>query len=114
MQWSVRLARQAEQDFGEILQWTAANLGPQQAQIYAETLAQALDPLGDGPEVPGARQREEIARGIRTLHVARQGRKGRHSVVFRTVNGRFVDVLGLLHDSMDLSRHVPSSEDEKR
>ncbi len=54
----------------------------------------------------GARQREDIGPGIRTLHVARKGRKGRHLVVFRVAsppNEQVIDVLRLLHDSMDLA-----------
>ena len=43
-----------------------------------------------------------------TLHVARKGRKGPHFVVFRVAPSRseqVIDVLRLLHDSMDLPRH---------
>ena len=50
---------------------------------------------------------------IRTLHVARDGRKGRHFVMFRvgSIDGRdVIDVLRLLHDSMDLERHLPPTE----
>ena len=62
----------------------------------------------------GARRRDEIARGIRILHLARAGRRGRHFIVFRVsgkASDRVIDVLGLLHDTMDLPRHVPASED---
>ena len=55
----------------------------------------------------GAKARDEIAPGVCTLHVARHGRKGRHFVVFRVAEGKIVEVLRLLHDSMDLARHVP-------
>lgn len=112
MRWTVRLARQADQDFVEILQWTAATLGLRQARVYAETLSLAIEALVDGPDVPGTKKRDEIAPGIRTLHVSRQGRKGRHFVVFRAVDDRIIDVLRLLHDSMDLSRHLQPPEGE--
>ena len=50
-----------------------------------------------------------------TLHVARGGRKGRHFVLYR-VNTQgptqVIDVLRLLHDSMDLSRHIERDDDE--
>lgn len=52
----------------------------------------------------------DIAPGIRTLHVARQGRKGRHLVMFRVAPERVIEVLRLLHDSMDLSRHWPNDD----
>lgn len=108
--WTVRLGRQAEQDYIEILQWTTKSFGEGQASIYAETMALAIEALEDGPEVPGARARDDIQPGIRTLHVARQGRAGRHFVVFR-VAGSDIDVLRLLHDSMDLPRHLSAAND---
>ncbi len=102
--WTVRLGQQAEQGYLEILQWTAKTFGEGQASTYAETIALAIEALGDGPEILGARAREDIQPGVRTLHVARQGRAGRHFVVFRST-GSDIDVLRLLHDEMDLPRH---------
>jgi toxin ParE1/3/4 len=105
--WTIRLASRAEQDFFEIVQWTAANFGPQQAAVYAETLSSAIGELAGGPEVSGAKRRNEIGNGILTLHVSRQGRKGRHFVIFRIGGKTTIDVLRLLHDSMDSVRHLP-------
>ena len=76
--WKVRLAAQAESDFSEIMTWTLENFGERQAQTYAETLTLAIEALHDGPEPLGARPRDDIGPGILTLHVARQGRSGRH------------------------------------
>ncbi len=103
--WTVRLASRAEQDFFEILQWSAATFGQQQAAIYAETLSMAIAVLAEGPEVLGVKRRDEIDNGIMILHVARAGRKGRHFVVFRVGGEGTIDVLRLLHESMDLVRH---------
>jgi len=108
--WTVRLAATAQSDYQDILRWTAAQFGPLQAQVYAETLAAALAALTEGPTVSGARARDDIAKGLFTLHVARRGRKGRHFVLFRIgfEQGReVIDVLRLLHDAMDLQRHLP-------
>ncbi len=104
--WIVRLASRAEQDYVEIVQWSAANFGHQQAAVYAETLSLAIGALAEGPEVLGAKRRDEIGNGILTLHVTRQGRKGRHFIVFRIGDASTIDVLRLLHESMDLVRHV--------
>ena len=49
-----------------------------------------------------------------TLHVARKGRKGRHFVVFRVARDPdhdVIEVLRLLHDSMDLQRHLPAVDE---
>ena len=104
--WRIRLAKQAEQDITDILAWTAEQFSRQQAAVYAETLALALEALLEGPDAPGARCRDDILPGIHALHVARQGRRGRHFVVFRVSGEHCIDVLRILHDSMDLGRHV--------
>lgn len=111
--WRVRLAKQAELDLHGITIWTVENFGAQQAEVYAETLSLAIEALHDGPEIFGVTVREDIGPSIRTLHVARQGRKGRHFVVFKTAPEQTMDVLRLLHDSMDLTRHVSAANDQK-
>lgn len=105
--WAIRLAAAAEADYRDILRWTVKSFGPQQAKIYAETLSLALRDLSAGPEIIGSKQRPEIGENLWTLHVARNGRKGRHFVMFRAnAAQQTIDVLRLLHDSMDLQRHL--------
>lgn len=111
--WRVRLAERAEEDLLGITLWTGENFSAQQAEIYVETLSHAIEALHDGPEVLGVTVRDDLGLGVRTLHVARQGRKGRHFVVFRTAPEQTIEVLRLLHDSMDLTRYLPSANDQK-
>ena len=116
--WTVRLTAAAEADFQEILRWTSGQFGAVQARVYAETLSAALNALATGPMVAGARERNDIAKGISTLHVARKGRKGRHFIMFRIghdqgheVIDEVIEVLRLLHDAMDLQRHLPPTDE---
>jgi toxin ParE1/3/4 len=111
--WTVRLSAAAEADYRQILHWTAENFGSAQARSYAGTLSSALKALSAGPDIIGVKERPEIGDSIRTLHVARNGRKGRHFVMFRvgSTQGRnVIDVLRLLHDSMDLEQQLPPTE----
>ena len=81
-----------------------------QAQRYAETISAALTELAAGPLVAGAVKRDDIREGIFTLHVARKSRKGRHFIMYRvghTPEGEVMEVLRLLHDAMELERHLP-------
>ena len=110
--WQVRLASQAEQDLFDIILWTAENFGTKQAEHYAETIALAIEALHDGPDILGSKVRDEIGMGIRTLHVARQGRKGRHFVAFSVSEGHIINILRLLHDSIDLAIHLPEDQNE--
>jgi len=108
--WPVRLTAAAEADFEDILRWTVGRFGEAQARIYAETLSRALEALAGGPNVIGVKARDDIAQGLFTLHVARQGRRGRHFVLFRIGHDQrreVIEVLRLLHDAMDLPRHLP-------
>jgi toxin ParE1/3/4 len=114
--WTVRLTAAAEADFQDILRWTVEQFGEAQAHIYAETLSAALEALAAGPTVVGARARDDIAKGLFTLHVARHGRRGRHFVLFRIGRDEereVIEVLRLLHDAMDLPRHVPPMDETR-
>ena len=103
----VWLAQGAERDFFNILRWTAEHFGKRQARIYETTLRSALKVLADGPDAVGCRAQPDMGPGIASLHVERKGRKGRHLVVFRTHDeAKIIEVLRILHDSMDLARHL--------
>lgn len=105
--WTVRLTASAEQDYEDILTWTLHNFGERQVNNYDETLSDALSSLCDVASVLGVKQREDIGADIHTLHVTRNGRKGRHFLILR-INRKTqtIDVLRILHDQMDLIKHL--------
>ena len=105
--WRVRLGAEAEKDFVRILKYTADTFGERQAAIYQTTLIDALMALHSGPDVPGSAARDEILSGLRSLHVARHGQRGRHFIMYRALDGRVIEVIRILHDAMDLARHIP-------
>lgn len=104
--WTVRLTHQAELDVEAILAWTEDRFGTQQAEVYAEVLAVAVEALLAGPDAVGARKRDDILPGVRVLHVARHGKRGRHFLIFRASEDGQIDVLRVLHNSMDPARHL--------
>ena len=111
--WHVRLGATAQEDYQDILQWTVDQFGQDQARIYADTLTIALEDLCAGPDILGAKARDEIGPNLFTLHVARKGRKGRHFVLFQVgkrAGENVIDVLRILHDSMDLQRHLSTDD----
>ena len=115
--WRIRLTATAETDIQNILIWTSEYFGERQAHIYADTLTAAIEALAEGPGLAESRERNDIGAGIRVLHVARGGRKGRHFVLYRSdsqADPPTIDVLRLLHDSMDLPRHSVSHEGNDR
>ena len=118
--WPVRLTAAAETDFKHIGRWSARQFGDAQAATYRQTLGLALEALmNGGPDIAGVQRRDEIVKGLRSLHVARDGRHGRHFVIFRVrrggeSTGGVIEVLRLLHDAMDLSRHLRAADRVKR
>lgn len=107
--WQPRLGVEAERDVVEIVRWTARHFGSAQARRYRETILDAMRALEGGPEVVGSKARDEIMPGLRTLHVARGNQRGRHFLMYRSRSGRRIDILRVLHDSMELERHIPDA-----
>jgi toxin ParE1/3/4 len=105
--WQIRLGAEAEKDFARILTYTKARFGHQQAEVYKATLLEALAALGEGPNILGSVARDEILPNLRTLHVARRGRRGRHFIMYRAGQRNVIDIIRILHDAMDLLRHIP-------
>jgi toxin ParE1/3/4 len=109
--WPIRLTAGAEADLKHILVWSARQFGAERTRVYAQTMSSAIEALAAGPDVTGAQRREDIGKGLLALHVAREGRKGRHFLIFRVrkiAKTETIEVLRLLHDAMDLSRHLLS------
>jgi len=105
--WSVRDTSAANADFKGIKRWTSHHFGATQAATYAQTIIESLQDLCAGPQVPGCKLRDDIGPDIYTLHVARKGRHGRHFLLFRADSAKQqIDILRILHDSMDLPRHL--------
>jgi toxin ParE1/3/4 len=107
--WRVRLSEPAERDFLAILDWTVEHFGWRQARVYRRTLIAAIAALHDGPDAPGNLARDDIQAGLRSLHVARQGRRGRHFILYRASSATTIEVIRILDDAMDFPRNLPSN-----
>lgn len=107
--WTVRLTDRAAQDVEDIFDWTLEQFGPLQLEPYTAVINDALEALNAGPHWMDVCRRPELGDNVATLHVARHGRKGRHQLVFRLDEmACLIEVLRILHDSMDLVRHLDS------
>ena len=111
--WRVRLGAAAELDFANIIKWTTENFGQRQSRVYRDVLIHAIGDLGDGPDIAGSKARDEIMSGLRTLHVARQGRRGSHFLMYRVAPEMTIEIVRILHERMDLQRHLPPASPEK-
>ena len=111
MTWRVQLTEPARQDFRLALAWSLRRFGPRQAKRYRSVLRLAVAELRNGPDVPGARRRGELRPELYALHVARGRRRGSHILIYRVLPGDVIEVVRILHEHMDLARHVGGSEE---
>lgn len=114
--WEVLLTAAAAADFQDIVRWTAEQFGESQARAYSKTLSAAIEALADGPTIIGAKPRDDIAKAVHALHVAPNAHRGRHFVMFRVAGDQdrpLIEVLRLLHDAMDLPRHLTATTEAR-
>lgn len=110
-QWTIVLGAAAERDFAVILTWSAEQFGEGQARSYLSRMTDLLAALAHDPYRPASKAREELAPGLRSLHLHAIGLRGRHLALYRCVD-RQVQIIRLLHDSMEVSRHLPPGDDD--
>jgi toxin ParE1/3/4 len=119
----LRLTGPAEQDIASILDWSAGHFGDAGRRRYEALIETALRDVADEPGRPGSRELPEtFGPGRRVYHLrlsrhrarTSDGRVGapRHMLVYRTIVPETVVILRVLHDSMDLVRHLPAAPDD--
>jgi toxin ParE1/3/4 len=112
-----RLSPQANQDIATILEWTHKEFGVKARLRYEALLTRAILDVAEAPERAGSHDRPEIAAAIRTYHLRHSrvrvrksvGRvqRPRHFLLYRIAADGQVEIGRVLHDGMDLKRHLP-------
>jgi toxin ParE1/3/4 len=111
------IAPTAARDLEAILLWTYQEFGERAMERYKALLTQAIRDVAHDPQLAGSTGRPEIADSARTYHLihsrhnvaAKLGRvkRPRHFLLYRIRQDGTVQIGRVLHDSMDLARHVP-------
>ena len=70
---------------------------------HRDTLVQAIGELSEGPDIVGGKARDEVMAGLRSLHVARHGRRGSHCLMYRAAPDETIEIVRILHERMDLA-----------
>jgi toxin ParE1/3/4 len=112
-----RLSPQAERDIEAILEWSHEEFGERVRHRYGALLTQAILDVAEDPERLGSQARPKIAAGARTYHIRLSRdrvaksvgriRQPRHFLLYQ-VRGSRVEIIRVLHDGMDLERHLPT------
>jgi toxin ParE1/3/4 len=113
----VIIAPKARGDIASILAWTEEEFGPQTLRRYGKLIATAIEQVAENPELAGSCPRPEIADSCRTYHLffsrKAAGRAGdrihrpRHFLLYRVTESGIVEIGRVLHDSMELTAHLP-------
>ncbi|MBC3435853.1 type II toxin-antitoxin system RelE/ParE family toxin [Pseudomonas sp. BW16M2] len=112
---TIRLSHAARNDISEILRFTQVQFGDAARRRYQGLLQAALRSISESPEQAGSCKRTEVAAGLRSLHlmhcrsVSTAGRvaRPRHLILYRQQMDQVVEVVRVLHDAMELSKHLP-------
>ncbi|HSC87551.1 MAG TPA: type II toxin-antitoxin system RelE/ParE family toxin [Polyangiaceae bacterium] len=94
----------AKRDIVEVLGYTRDRWGVAQARAYRNLIREALQAIADHPHSGVVRSAHP---GILSYHIRKPGHEARHILFYRIGPTGVVEVVRLLHDSMDFDQHLP-------
>jgi toxin ParE1/3/4 len=115
-----RLSLLARADLAQILATSVERWGIEGKRRHSLVLAAGMRKVAAEPEGPTTRERVELSRGIRSFHlrnvqvgrVDAQVRRPAHVLYYRTVLPGLVEIVRVLHERMEPSRHIGSDLDD--
>jgi toxin ParE1/3/4 len=110
----VRLSGLAKADLAQILTTSGERWGPGGRHRYAALIATAMRQMANDPEGRTTRSRDELFRGVRSFHLKHarvdspkyKVRKPVHVLYYRAVSPGLVEIVRVLHEHMEPSRHI--------
>ena len=108
-----RLAQPAQNDLANILATSAERWGTEGLRRYARLLAAARRVVAANPEGPLTQARNELSPGLRSLHLRHarvtalqaQVKKPVHVLYYRAIQPGLIEIVRVLHERMEPSRH---------
>lgn len=112
-----RLTHAAQADIASILAWSQEQFGDEARDRYASLIATAIRDAATRGDGVGAAPRPELGDGVFSWHLAASRgrspgglvRRPRHFLICR-VDGEVFVIGRVLHDAMDLPRHIDPAE----
>lgn len=111
------LSSSASRDIEQILAWTELRFGEQAKSRYQLLIIQAIRDIVADPQRAGCIRRPDLRDRMRTYHLrfsrdrvkpARlRVKRPRHFLILRIVAEDTIEIGRVLHDGMDLMRHLP-------
>ena len=115
-----RLSSLARSDLAQILVVSGERWGLEGRRRYRALLTAAMRKVAAQPDGAATRDRAELSRGVRSLHLrhARVGegearvKQPAHVLFYRVVRPGLVEIVRVLHERMEPSRHLNAERDE--
>lgn len=114
----VRLSAAAEADIISMFIWTEDRFGHAARRRYQALLITALRDIASDPERPGSAARPELGPAVRSYHLRYSRERAsvlegvvrtpRHLLLYRAMVPDIVGVGRVLHDAMEVERHLPA------
>uniref|UniRef100_UPI00356A84DB type II toxin-antitoxin system RelE/ParE family toxin n=1 Tax=Pseudomonas aeruginosa TaxID=287 RepID=UPI00356A84DB len=112
-----RISHGAQADIVDILRFTHNRFGDAARRRYQALIGAALEAVATDPQQVGSISREELGAGLRSIHLVfcvycrsmpNVGKvvRPRHFVFYRVATDQVLEVVRVLHDSMELERHL--------
>jgi toxin ParE1/3/4 len=116
-----RLARRAQADISHILATSAEKWGVEARGRYAGLLTCAIRWVAAEPDGRATRARAELAPGMRSLHVrylrqddpSERVRRPVHVLYYRVIQPGSVEIVRILHERMEPSRHLSTATEDE-
>ena len=114
-----RLARRAQADLSRILAASSESWGADARSRYARLLAGAIRQVAAVPEGRATQERSELAPGLRSFHLrhvradnpAARVRRPVHVLYYRVIRQELVEIVRILHERMEPSRHLGATDE---
>ena len=115
------LAQPAQSDIANILATSSERWGTEGRRRYATLLAAAMRIVAANPEGPLTRARNELSPGVRSFHLrhargdAPQAavKKPVHVLYYRAIQPGVIEIVRVLHERMEPSRHFGTVAEDK-
>ncbi|WP_041787687.1 type II toxin-antitoxin system RelE/ParE family toxin [Rhodomicrobium vannielii] len=117
-----RLSEPAKADIASILRTSEERHGRQARIRYRALLTAALRRVATEPDGVSTANRDELLAGIRSFHIRHSRTETRgapvgdpvHVIFYRAVEPGLVEIVRVLHDRMEPSRHVGQEIEEPK
>ncbi|MEQ8693888.1 MAG: type II toxin-antitoxin system RelE/ParE family toxin [Gammaproteobacteria bacterium] len=116
-----RLSGPAKTDIGSILRTSETQYGHDARVRYRGLLTAAMRRIAAAPEGRATMDRSELLAGLRSLHIRHSRNESSeapvgnpvHVIFYRAVEPDLIEIVRVLHDRMEPSRHMESENKKK-